>query len=96
MDIKYVDEEISIPPNYRLTDYVLEIVRTGKASEIDTWIADEKLGDHTVSEKSLTVRQIQQVGLKSGDVIRITGTGTGNNHISEHARLDYMVLTKTN
>ena len=92
IEVGYVDEAEPLAPlDKRFANYAVEILRDGTALETDAWIANQQLGDHTVSEKTLTVRQISGVHLKSGDVIRIKGTATGGKH-AEHARLDYMVL----
>jgi len=93
IDIIYVDEEEPLAPiDKRFSKYTLEIVRNGAALKTDAWIADKKLGFHSINENTLTVRHINGVGLKPNDIIRIKGTATGGDH-AEHARLDYMVIT---
>lgn len=92
IEVTYADEAEPLAPlDKRFASYAVEILRDGNPLEMDAWIANEQLGDHTVSEKTLTVRQINGIALKSGDVIRIKGTATGGEH-AEHARLDCMVL----
>jgi len=92
IEVTYVDEaEPLAPVDKRFANYAVEILRDGNSLETDAWIANQQLGDHTASKKTLTVRQISGVDLKSGDVIRIKGTATGGEH-AEHARLDCMVL----
>ena len=70
IDITYVDEAEPLAPlDERFADYSVEIVRSGDVTEIDRWTADQELPDHTISEKTLTVRMIKKVDLKAGDII---------------------------
>ncbi len=93
IDITYVDEAEPLAPiDKRYAKYVVEIVRDNTARQVDHWVANKELNDHTISEETLTVRKIERVALRAKDVIRIKGTATGGEH-AEHARLDKIVIT---
>lgn len=96
ISITYVDESEPLAPiDKRFAGYIVEIIRDGSAIHADAWTADQQLGFHGINKSTLIVRHVEDVVLKSNDVIRIKGTATGGVH-AEHARLDCLVITPAN
>jgi len=92
IEITYVDEEEPLAPvDKRYSKYTLGVLRGKSVLKTDTWIANKRLGFHSINKNTLTDRHITGVVLKPGDIIRIEGTATGGEH-AEHARLDCMVI----